>query len=50
MLPWGYVRLVKKSDLWNTDTEGNFNNNMKQIKEAVKLNYFSQRTIIDHIE
>lgn len=38
MLTWGYIRLVKKSALWNTDTEGNFSNNTKQIKEVVKLN------------
>ena len=42
MLTWGYIRLVKKSALWNTDTEGNFSNNTKQIKTVVKLNYFSQ--------
>ena len=50
MLTWGYIRLVKESALWNTDTEGNFSNNVKQIKMVVKLNYFSQRTIADHIE
>lgn len=34
---WGYIRLVKKSALWNTDTEG-ISVNTKQIKEVVKLN------------
>lgn len=38
MLTWGYIRLVKKSALWNTDTEGNFsNNNETNKKEVVKL-------------
>lgn len=35
---WGYTRLGEKVSLWNTDTEGNFSNNTKQIKEVVKLN------------
>lgn len=50
ILTWGHIGLAKRSAWGNTDIKGNFNNNMKQIKEVIKCNNFSWRIITNQID